>query len=287
MDALSRRHPLLPATASPWWVVVAMLLYCAGVAVWIFSPAFPMHLLRRLQADTDGWIAATLVLTLVIGIGQLALVFGPGRQRPRDVGWRASALTAAVLATLAAWLAMNASTLIASLATGAPLQWNAGWAKGGLLPGALIAQLAGTALMEETVFRGWLWPQIALRLSRRLSAWGAWIGALLASQGLFALLHIPVRVAGGASTGEVATMVLGLFAIGIVFALLYAATRNLVFVVGLHALGNAPTLMFEPQGPAPTLVMLGVAVAIAAAWAWRRRRVPRRASVLAPLVSRA
>lgn len=264
-----------------------MLVYCAGVAVWVFSPAFPMDALRRLQASTDGWIAATLVTTLVIGLGQLALVFGPGRQRPRDVGWRASALPMAVAATLVAWLAMNASTLVASLATGAPLQWQAGWVQGGVLPGALIAQLAGTALMEETVFRGWLWPQIALRLSRRLSASTAWIVALLASQGLFALLHIPVRLAGGASMGEVATMVLGLFLVGIVFALLYAATRNLFFVVGLHALGNAPTLLAEPQGPAPTLVMLGVAVVIATLWAWRRHRRPRPASVLAPLVSRA
>lgn len=287
MDALTRRHPLLPPTASPRWVLVAMLVYCAAVAVWVFSPAFPMEALRRLQASTDGWIAATLVITLTIGLGQLALVFGPGRQRPRDVGWRTSALPAAFAATLVAWLAMNASTLAASLATGTLLQRQAGWAKGGVLPGALIAQLAGTALMEETVFRGWLWPQIALRLSRRLSARTAWIGALLASQGLFALLHVPVRLAGGASMGEVATMVLGLFLVGIVFALLYAATRNLFFVVGLHALGNAPTLLAEPQGPAPTLVMLGVAVVIATLWAWRRHRGPRRASVLAPLVSRA
>jgi uncharacterized protein len=67
-------------------------------------------------------------------------------------------------------------------------------------------------------------------------------------------------------------MVLGLFVVGLVLALLYAATRNLFFVVGLHALGNAPTLLAEPQGPAPSMVMLGVAVVLAAAWAWRNHR---------------
>jgi membrane protease YdiL (CAAX protease family) len=264
---------LLPVTASPGWVIAAVLVYAAAAAVWVFSDAFPMQAVYALQDATGGWLNATLVLAVVFGAGQLYLLFGPGRQRARDLGWRWRALPAACVATLCLWLAMNASTVFAARIGEMPLAWQAGWALGGLLPGAFLAQLLGTALVEETVFRAWLWPQLALRFARRLPLRWAWLLALLASQGGFALLHVPVRLAGGAGAAELALMVFALFATGIVFALLYAATRSLFFVVGIHALGNAPTLLFELQGPSPSLVMLGVAIVIALGWWWRRRAV--------------
>ena len=66
---------------------------------------------------------------------------------------------------------------------------------------------------------------------------------------------------------------LGLFLAGLVFLAVYAATRNLFVAVAVHALGNAPTLAFEPQG-APTLWLLGGTLALVAAAAWTRRRRP-------------
>ena len=35
----------------------------------------------------------------------------------------------------------------------------------------LVAQLLGTALMEETVFRGFLWPELARRFGDLVAAW--------------------------------------------------------------------------------------------------------------------
>ena len=138
--------------------------------------------------------------------------------------------------------------------------------------GEPAAQLLGTALLEETVFRAWLWPQFASRLATRLPCRVAWVLALVASQALFALAHIPARIAGGAGPTELGMAIAGLFVVGAVLALLYAATRNLFFVVGVHALGNAPTLLAEPQGPSPTLVMLVAALVVAGAWAYRHWR---------------
>ncbi|MGJ4801897.1 CPBP family intramembrane glutamic endopeptidase [Luteimonas sp. SDU82] len=263
---------LLPAIVSPVWVLAAVVLYAAALSVWVFSPAFPMHWLRELQLASDGWINATLILAALLGLGQLGLLFGPGRQRPATLGWHLPAIRTGLLATLALWLAMNASTLVASRIGGTPLAWHPGWAEGGLLPGALAAQLLGTALLEETVFRAWLWPQFASRLATRLPCRVAWVLALVASQALFALAHIPARIAGGAGPTELGMAIAGLFVVGAVLALLYAATRNLFFVVGVHALGNAPTLLAEPQGPSPTLVMLVAALVVAGAWAYRHWR---------------
>ncbi|QDW66628.1 CPBP family intramembrane glutamic endopeptidase [Luteimonas granuli] len=265
-------YPLRSAIASPPWVVVAVLLYGAAFAAWTFSAGLPMHLLQALQDASGGWLQPTLGLALLLGLGMLGLVFGPGRQRPGGLGWRLDALPPALAATLLLWLAMQASTILAACLEGVPPTWQAGWARGGMLPGALLAQLLGTALVEETVFRAWLWPQLALQAASRVPVRWAWMLALLLSQALFALLHVPARLAAGAAPAELAGMVLALFATGLVLALMYAATRSLFFVVGVHALGNAPTLLFEARGPEPTMVLLAASTVFAVAWWWWHQR---------------
>ena len=152
----------------------------------------------------------------------------------------------------------------------------AGRAGIGIALGPLLAQVLGTALVEETVFRGFLWRELARRLGG--GPRGAWAGAI-ASQALFALLHVPIRLSQGASGSELATMVLGLFLIGLVFVAVYAATGNLFVAVMVHALGNAPTLALVPQG-APTMWLLGGTLALIAVSAWWRLR--RRVRMPAP-----
>ena len=87
---------------------------------------------------------------------------------------------------------------------------------------------------------------------------------------MFALLHLPIRLSQGASSGELVATVLGLMLVGLVFVAVYAATGNLFVAVAVHALGNAPTLLLAPQG-APTMWLLGGTLALVAAAAWRRR----------------
>ena len=270
---------LLPATTSPSWTLAAAVAYSIAAGLFVFSPVFPMHRLQVLHQATNGWLNPTLVLAALLGAGTFFLVFGPRRQRPADLGLRWAALPFGLAATFAVWLAMNASTALATRAEGLPLALHADWSGGGLLPGRLMAQLLGTALVEETVFRAWLWPQLALRVGRGAPRWPAWAAALLASQAMSALLHVPMLASAGTPGSALAGVLVNLFVFGVVAALLYAATRNLFFVVGLHALGNAPTLLMEVRGPAPTLVMLGAAILIAAGtYAARRRRgLPRRA----------
>ena len=100
---------------------------------------------------------------------------------------------------------------------------------------------------------------------------GACVAGLLLSQAVFALLHVPVLLLRGLDGGGVAGTLVMLFVVGIVFALVYAATGNLWLAVGAHALGNAPTLLLAPQGPHPTLWLMAGVLAIAAA-AWMRQR---------------
>jgi membrane protease YdiL (CAAX protease family) len=126
------------------------------------------------------------------------------------------------------------------------------------------------------VFRGFLWPQLSARLGG--GRCGAWLGALL-SQAAFAALHVPILLHNGVAPGELAGPLLGLFLSGLVLLTVYAATGNLFIAVGIHALGNAPTLLFQPQGLPPSVWLLGgTLVLIALAWWWRRKNETRLAA---------
>lgn len=257
---------------SPVIALVLLAIVTVAAALWFVSPGFPRSDLAALQRLSSGWISVTLVASGTFGVMQLAVILGLGGQRLEALGWRRDALWPALLATALLWALMQSGTVVAAWASGiAPVLDEAWHGSMGNALGPLLAQLLGTALMEETVFRGYLWPQ--------LSAWlgggrrGAWLGAF-ASQLAFALLHIPILLYQGAGVGEVAGMMLMLFLTGLVFVLIYAATRNLFIAVGVHALGNAPTLIFEPQGPAPTMLLLAGALAIACGLWVRRRRLP-------------
>lgn len=271
-------------TRSPTRALVALCLFTSLAAIWFVSPWFPMQTLAALERASGGWLSVTLIASASIGLVQLAIIRLGGRQRWADIGWRRGLLGPALLATAGLWLVMQLATVLAAAWNGQPLVLRDAWAAGlGLALGPLLAQLLGTALMEESVFRGYLWPQLVRRFSGSLSPRAARWSGLLASQALFGLLHVPIRIYGGASSGEVAGMVLMLFVIGLVFALIYAATGNLFVAVGVHALGNAPTLLFEPHGPAPTMVLLAATLLLSAACWWYRRPVRRRA--MAPLAA--
>ncbi|TWI12005.1 hypothetical protein IP93_01286 [Lysobacter ruishenii] len=259
---------------SPWWAVLLLGVWMSLSAIWFVSLWFPMDTLRQLQQATAGWVSVTLVASGAIGMVSLLIVFGLGRQSFADVGWRAGYLVPAFVVSLLLWASMQAATVFSAQVSGAPLVAAAAWERGlGIALGPLLAQVLGTALMEETVFRGYLWPQLVLWLRRGLpAAWAAALGLLL-SQGLFAGLHVPVLLYTGTEAGALAGPLLMLFFVGIVFALVYAATGNLFVAVGAHALGNAPTLLFEPQGPAPSMVLLIVLVVLSTGyWAWNQRR---------------
>lgn len=275
METVSARpdHPPLHSpTRSPTGALALLALWVGVAALWFVSPLFPMQALRDLEVATHGWLSVTLIASAGIGAVQLAIVFGPGRQAPRDVGWRRRTFAPALVGTLALWALMHAGTLAWSFAQGTSLEQAPAWARGaGLALGPLLAQLFGTALVEETVFRGYLFPQFVLRLRALVSARAAWIAGLLASQALFALLHVPVLLYRGLDGGAIAGTLLMLLCVGLVFALVYAATGNLWLVVGAHALGNAPTLLLAPQGPHPTLWLMAGLLSIAAVVAIRSR----------------
>src|SRR5690606_28090591 len=149
---MSARTTPLPAL----WLLAAWTILAT---LWFVSPWFPMQALAELQAASGGWLSVTLLASVGVGLGQLAILAGAGRQNRVRLGWRPARVPVAIVAGLLLWALMQGGTLLAHANDSAPLVPHAAWAAGlGFALGPLLAQLLGTALMEETVFRGFLWP---------------------------------------------------------------------------------------------------------------------------------
>lgn len=218
----------------------------------------------------QGLISGTLIANLGLILFVVVLCLGLwGGARARDLGLKRTDLEPAVTLTLATWLFLNALNLAAAFASGQIVQTahefeNAAITRKTL--GDLLGQLLGNALYEEVLFRAVLLVQFTLwlQLRRPDRKRGNLCLALLASQAIFALQHIPNRLAFGTwgSSGDVAADMAGVFVSGLFFAGLFVRTRNLLLAVGMHTLANLPSLLcagpdwVHPVGMAAAMIAL-------------------------------
>lgn len=235
--------------------VVNLLLFANGA----FQP---------LAALTGGLVNGTLIVNLALAA---ILVWGInlrfGRLRAYDIGWLPQQLGIAVAATLALWAVAQIIHMAAGAATHGTVALAPTLASGqsGIAIGALIGQVFGNALFEELAYRGFLFPQLYLRIhGSGERPWLRFVLTLLISQVIFALIHIPNRLYMGLGAQEIAADLALLTLWGVLFTLLYLHTDNLFIVVGVHALGNAPTTLFTTApilaGSGGSLLIYGLAV---------------------------
>src|SRR5690606_18076529 len=206
----------------------------------------------------------------------MGLLFLVGRLRPADVGLRARDIGAGLIFTALYFGLLQ--LLLLSYASLSGAQVVNLWARAGAVTAAylLLAQLLGNALYEEVAFRGFLLPQLFLKL-RRLGVATAMVLAVVASQTLFSVAHVPnILWVRGAAPAELPSSLLPLFLMGLYFALLYLLTDNLFAVVGVHALNNEQMLSLLGAGGrldgANAVIVAVLALALAVGWRlWRAR----------------
>ncbi len=230
----ARKHTILWLVAAHFalTVVVNLVLFAGGT-------------FRPLASATGGVFTGSLVANLVfIGTLVVLIILRFGRLRLYDIGLIPRHIPKGALFVLAIWGAAQAIHLIAGLIEYGSVTLSADWVNPGLMLGVVLSQLFGNALFEEIAYRGFLFPQLYLRL-KRLASRRRLVAALLISQGLFALSHIPNRIYLGMTPDEIAVDLLMLLGWGVLYALIYLRTDNLFIVVGIHALGNAPTTLFR------------------------------------------
>lgn len=254
-------------------------LMCLFAAAWL-AILLPANFWFGQSRIWEPWREASYGLVwpaLIVGLACMLVVVGIvlvaiGGYRPSQLGLERAKLPAALAYTLVIWLAMQGVAVVLSLWDGQATQLAADLSprRAGNLIGELLAQLAGNALCEEVLFRGFLFVQCAVLFSRwtpnrpTLSL----VAAGLVSSAVFAVAHLPHRlgIGGGYANWAALGMDQGWLVVwGCVYCWLYVRTGNLWFVVGVHALANARTMIVTAPDLAnylPLSQMLGVGLAL-------------------------
>jgi membrane protease YdiL (CAAX protease family) len=258
------------------WAALLLFLAATGVYVTGSVLVFEAGLLNPAISSTNGLVDATLLcsaVALLVIVG--GIVFGIGKLRPGQVGLHAGRLPLGLGVTLALWLLAQFVGLSAGLIDAGSIAIHRNWPALGAawIVGALIGQLFGNALFEEIAYRGFLLPQVYLKLGGRWSASpkARLAAAVVISQAVFALMHAPIRLHQGTSLEDLPANLLATVPLGVFFCWVYLRTGNLFIAVGVHALINKPTPLLE-SAPEPQLVLFALAVLMLLLWPWLTRR---------------
>jgi membrane protease YdiL (CAAX protease family) len=235
--------------------------------------------LAALQQATYGFINPMLPNAMFMLGVVLLVVFGFGRLRPADVGWRVAALPWAVLFLVGFWVALRGVMAAEVSLSGASFRWHDDWRQRGVgyVLGYSLAQLLGIAFHEETVFRGFLLLQLCHKASALSRSRIALASAVVASAVVFAIAHLPGRTFVDELSGaDLVVDQAWLVFFGLTFAAVFLLTGNLFIAIGLHALkaGATPLMQVSPaqSNTAWLLLALMVLATLVAAMMIRIRR---------------
>jgi membrane protease YdiL (CAAX protease family) len=258
--------------AATWPVLGLTVIAYACALLFVSAVLFQGRIseqLGSLYMATRFLVQASLVAGLFSMVVVGVILFGVRRLKGSDVGWKLPDVWQGAMVTIGFWVAMNV-VLAVFVAIKGGVFLNETWTTRGPIAvlGGLIGQLVGNALVEETVFRGFLLPQFYLKGVTVFRHGTALAMALVGSSLLFAVSHVPHRLmvwdlGGSAILWDQA----GLFLMGIFLAAVYLVTRNLFVVVGLHALVNEPVPIFAASSEAILYAVWGgLAVLLVVIW---------------------
>jgi CAAX protease family protein len=255
---------------TPFRAILLFIIVNAAAAAAINFVFFPHRVFEPIETATHQIFNESLVvnlLMLIVLAGGVILRFG--RLHPADVGLVGGRLKSGVLLTLLVWGTAQLVHLLFGLAETGKVRLDPSWTQNGVatIIGLLIAQIFGNALYEEIAFRGFLLPQLYHHDGRRGDSSARFLVALLVSQVIFALMHIPNRIYRGMTVADMMTDLPLLAVWGVFYALVYLRTDNLFFAVGIHALSNMPTTVFssslaQPGDEASALIFILAAVVL-------------------------
>lgn len=269
-DGVFRHLPALNAvtrTARPTvlllgYVAISLLMAPLNLSTWLregpFLSAFRL---------SHGLVFPNLMVGLAGLALTLVLICWPARLSLSDIGWKRSGLRAGLIAVLAIWGTLQIAALLAALLAGVELSLHPAWRAtdySGI--GRFVSQLFGTALFEETLFRGIFLVQVFSILSRQRPGHATrWIAlAMLLSALAFAVPHVPNRIVNQSYSGITSVLVdqALLTLAGLVFAWIYLSSGNLWMLIGFHALVNAPTpILASPlDGNYEIILVFGVLI---------------------------
>jgi len=231
-----------------WNVIIGVVI--AFVATSLFNQfVLARHkVFFNVHGITYGLIHPVLLYTLIALAIVCFIIFGWARLKPRDVGCLTTALKPALMFLFGFWIVAQGCIALILLFRTETLEWNIAWGQGWpAVIGLFIAYLFGTAIYEEIAFRGFMLPQLYLKFggSTANQTRKHLVYAILASQIVFSLVHLPVLIYDKLSFGIIVARLGACLFLGIIMALIYIRTSNLFLVVGIHALIDTKTGLFN------------------------------------------
>ncbi len=255
-----------------WWLIILVIVleavFIGGLAGLLARPTVS-ETLGAVLARTGGLIAVEIFLGLVPLLLIVGLcIFGVGGIPPATVGWVSRKVWPALVVGIGFWLVLQAVLAVVSLVGGHGLALASGWhGRGpGFIFGALLGQVFGIALHEETVYRGFLFPQLAARLIRPGRAHALLVGALL-SQLLYALSQLAdLFLFHHPGDRGPAFDLLGFLLLGLWFVVCYLVTENLFVCVVLHALMNQPAALVQASPGTIQITLYALTILLLSIW---------------------
>ncbi|MFH0980782.1 MAG: CPBP family intramembrane glutamic endopeptidase [Planctomycetota bacterium] len=243
-----------------WTVILLVVVLNFALSGWLSAPPALRPVVRAIRESSGGLVSPMLWLRgmealVVLGGGAFLL----GRLRWHDLGVQAAGILPALAFTAGLWGAMQLGLLVIDLPDAGRIVWNEEWwVRPTWVLGGMSGDFLGTALCEELVFRGFLLTQIEAKLRAALgrrSHW-SWAVALLASSIVFAIGHIPYDLRHGTPAADYPLKLVVLTLYGVLFAVIYLRSGNLLYAVGVHGLVNAPGLLVQDEGGSTTFLVL-------------------------------
>jgi membrane protease YdiL (CAAX protease family) len=246
---------------------MTLFFFVSLVVVLLYLLAYQFGIVAFLEDISRGLLHRTLILNAFL---MLTAVYGvlvlKGKLQGRDFGLVTRKLPTAIIVGLIIWVTVQIIEGFASYIYTGSIEFDPKWSTDSLgLIGLLIGMLFGTALYEEVGYRGFFLIQFRMKMED-ITTNGTlqMVLALIASQILFTLLHVPWKVLNqGWTTAVVFDLLFSVFMNGIIYCLLYLRTENLFFVMIVHAFGNAPTTLFLSYfSPSNILLLLSIIWAV-------------------------
>lgn len=238
-----------PTFRAGWWPAVALTLAFASwvlisitVSGWLFGELSPI--------EEGVWAIPSGVVQFGIAVG----ILRHERVSYDELGLAPRLVRPALAATGVVILAVNVAAAGLGMVVGTgvsvglmefyvtpPLNWSVSE-----VVISAVALYLFTGPVEELAFRGYLQNKVISQVSVGSAIAQTTIGILTAAL-VFAVLHIPAYlVVREVSLGTLIGMLILLTVTGITYGAIYAATRNLYLVMGLHGIGNLWPLVVNP-----------------------------------------
>lgn len=246
---------------------IIFFLVITYITIFFYIFLYHIGIIPSIEAMTFGIINRSLILGLILFVISIyGIVILCGKMKLKDIGLRKTDAPKGILFGIIIWIVVQVIEAFVGFLNNNTFSIDPLWtSQTSAIIGLLIAMLLGIALFEETGFRGFLLIQFNIKLenkSRNKSL--RVILALILSQLFFISIHIPWKIYSQNDIASIVSdLIFSVFVNGIIYGLLYLKTKNLFYVMMIHALGNAPTSLFlAPIQPSILILLLGIIFAV-------------------------